>query len=33
MYRVSSTIDLEDKVLTSEIAMRRDPIFHETPHQ
>jgi hypothetical protein len=33
MYRVSSTIDLDDKVLTREIALRCGPIFHETPHQ
>ena len=31
--RISSTIDLEDKTLMRETAMRRDPIFHETPHQ
>jgi hypothetical protein len=24
---------LEDKTLMRETAMRRDPIFHETPHQ
>jgi hypothetical protein len=31
--RISSTIDLEDKELIRETVMRRDPIFHETPHQ
>jgi len=33
MYRISSTIDLEDKILTREIALHRDPIFHDTPNQ
>jgi hypothetical protein len=32
MYRIRSTIDLEDIVLVRESAVRRDPIFHETPH-
>jgi hypothetical protein len=31
MYRISSTIDLENKILTREIALHRDPIFHDTP--
>ena len=33
MYRISLTIDLEDKVLMRETAIGHDPIFHETPHQ
>jgi hypothetical protein len=33
MRRINSTIDLEDIVLVTETAIRRDPIFHETPHQ
>jgi hypothetical protein len=32
MYRNSSTIDLEDKILASEIALHRNPIFHDTPY-
>ena len=33
MDRISSTIDLEDKVLARDTVIRRDPILHETPHQ
>jgi hypothetical protein len=32
MYRSSSTIDLEDKILASEVALHRNPIFHDTPY-
>jgi hypothetical protein len=33
MRRVNSPIDLQDVVLTRETTIRRDPIFHEIPHQ
>ena len=33
MYRTKPTIDLEDKVVMREAAVRRDPIIHETPQQ
>jgi len=32
MYRIRSPIDFEDIVIMRDAAIRRDPIFHETPH-
>jgi hypothetical protein len=31
MYRISSTIDFKDVVLMREVAIGRNPIFHEIP--
>ncbi len=33
MRRANLPIDLQDVVLVREATIRRDPIFHETPHQ